>query len=160
MTKTRIQLFLAAIVLFATCISVYAFTEVPDRHENRQSNNSKEALIKGEGSYTDGTTTWDFKVDAAVQPDGKIKGALQWNQGDLHRSIAIDCLKFDGSIVYVSGQDSAARPVTFVLYDSWESKRADLISSPIEGVGCNGDVYNAAYSFNRLTKGKLHVMEP
>ena len=80
--------------------------------------------------------------------------------GEPRRSITIDCLKFDGSIVYVSGKDSAARPVTFVLYDSWESRRSDLISSPIEGIGCGGDVYSAAYSFNRLNTGKLHVMEP
>lgn len=160
MTKSRIQLFLAAIVLMATCISVYAFTEVPDHSKELGASTSKEALIKGEGSYTDGTTTWDFSVDAAVQKDGTIKGAMQWNQDQVSRTITIDCLKFDGSIVYVSGKDSAARPVTFVLYDSWESKRADLISSPIEGIGCNGDVYSAAYSFNRLTKGKLNVMEP
>jgi hypothetical protein len=160
MTKTRIQLVLVAIVLLATCLSVYAFTEIPDRSKEVRSNASKEALIKGEGSYTDGTTTWDFSVDAAVQKNGTIKGAMQWSQNNVSRSITIDCLKFDGSIVYVSGKDSAARPVTFVLYDSWESRRTDLISSPIEGVGCNGDVYSATYSFNRLSKGKLHVMEP
>lgn len=160
MTKTRIQLFLAAIVLLATCASVYAFTEIPERSEQTRSSISKEALIKGEGSYTDGTLTWDFSVDAAVQKDGTIKGAMQWSQNNISRTITIDCLKFDGAIVYVSGKDSAAHPVTFVLYDSWESRRADLISSPIEGMGCNGDVYSAAYSFNRLSKGKLHVMEP
>jgi hypothetical protein len=160
MTKTRIQLFLAAIVLLATCLSVYAFTEIPDHSEAQSKSISKEALIKGEGSYTDGTTTWDFSVDAAVQKNGSVKGAMQWKQNQVSRSITIDCLKFDGSIVYVSGKDSAARPVTFVLYDSWESRRTDLISSPIEGIGCNGDLYSAAYSFNRLTVGKLHVMEP
>ena len=160
MTKTRIQLFLAAVVLLATCLSVYAFTEIPDRSEAQSKSISKEALIKGEGSYTDGTTTWDFSVAAAVQKDGSVKGAMHWKQNQVSRSITIDCLKFDGSIVYVSGKDSAARPVTFVLYDSWESRRTDLISSPIEGIGCNGDVYSAAYSFNRLTEGKLYVMEP
>src|SRR5688572_593937 len=127
MTKTRIQLFLAALVLMATCLSVYAFTEVPDGTESNVSPNSKEGLIKGEGSYSDGTTTWDFSVNAAVQNNGTIKGNLTWNKDNVSRSITIDCLKFDGAIVYVSGKDSAARPVTFVLYDSWESKRADLI---------------------------------
>lgn len=160
MTKTRIQLFLAAVVLLATCLSVYAFTEIPDHDKHKNASTSKEALIKGEGTYTDGTTSWSFAVDAAVQPDGAIKGSMQWAQGEQRRAITIDCLKFDGSIVYLSGKDSAARPVTFVLYDSWESRRADLISSPIEGIGCSGDVYSATYSFNRLNTGKLHVMEP
>ena len=160
MTKTRIQLFFAAVVLLATCLSVYAFTEIPDHDRNNKAAASKEALIKGEGTYTDGTTSWSFAVDAAVQKDGSIKGSMQWEQDHQRRSITIDCLKFDGSIVYLSGKDSAARPVTFVLYDSWESRRSDLISSPIEGIGCAGDVYSAAYSFNRLNSGKLHVMEP
>lgn len=159
MTKTRIQLFLAATVLLATCLSVYAFTEIPHKSKDGKPTYSSEALIQGEGTYTDGTTTWTFAVNA-VQKDGFAKGTLQWDQGNQHRSIAIDCLRFDGSIVYVSGKDSAAHPVTFVLYDSWESRRSDLVSSPIEGIGCGGDVYSASYSFNRLTSGKLHVMEP
>lgn len=160
MTKTRIQLFLAAVVLLATCLSVYAFTEIPERDRHSNAVASQEALIKGEGTYTDGTTSWSFAVDASLQPDGTTKGTMQWGQDDQRRSITIDCLKFDGSIVYLSGKDSAARPVTFVLYDSWESRRSDLISSPIEGIGCSGDVYSATYSFNRLNTGKLHVMEP
>lgn len=160
MTKTRIQLFLAAIVLLATCLSVYAFTEIPDRDNHQRIINSNEALVKGEGTYTDGTNTWSFSVDAAGQKDGSFKGTMQWEQNNQRRSISIDCMKFDGSIVYLSGKDSAAHPVTFVLYDSWESRRSDLISSPIEGVGCGGDVYSAAYTFNRLSSGKLNVMEP
>lgn len=160
MTKTRIQLFLAAMVLLATCLSVYAFTEIPDHAKSKDTPAGKDALIQGQGTYTDGTTSWSFSVDAAQQSNGAIKGTMQWEQGDQRRSITIDCMKFDGSIVYLSGKDSAARPVTFVLYDSWESRRSDLISSPIEGIGCSGDVYSATYSFNRLNTGKLHVMEP
>lgn len=160
MTKTRIQLFLAAIVLLATCLSVYAFTEIPDRSGSDRTTISKEALVQGKGTYSDGTNSWTFNVDAATQKDGSVKGTMQWEQNHQRRSIAIDCMKFDGSIVYLSGKDSAAHPVTFVLYDSWESRRSDLISSPIEGIGCGGDVYSAAYSFNRLTDGKLNVMEP
>jgi hypothetical protein len=160
MTKTRIQLFFAAVVLLATCLSVYAFTEIPDRTDSKNAAGN-EALIKGEGTYTDGTTSWNFAVDAAVQKDGAIKGSMQWEQDNKRRSITIDCVKFDGAIVYLSGKDSAARPVTFVLYDSWESRRSDLISSPIEGMGCGSeDIYSAAYSFNRLNTGKLHVIEP
>jgi hypothetical protein len=159
MTKTRIQLFFAVVLLMATFLSVYAFTEMPDRTSNHIAA-GKEALIKGEGTYTDGATSWSFAVNAAQQQDGSITGSMQWEQDGQRRSINIDCLKFDGSIVYLSGKDSAARPVTFVLYDSWESRRSDLISSPIENIGCGGDVYSAAYSFNRLATGKLHVVEP
>jgi hypothetical protein len=160
MTKTRIQFFLAAIVLFATCVSVYAFTEIPEERESKRNFTGNEALIKGEGSYSDGTTSWTFAVEAAQKKDGTTKGSVQWEQNGQRRSIAVDCLKFDGSIVYISGKDSASHPVTFVMYDSWESQRSDLVSSPIEGIGCGGDVYSASYSFNHLTTGKLHVMEP
>jgi hypothetical protein len=159
MTKTRIQLFFAVVLLLATFLSVYAFTDMPDR-TSKNISASKEALVKGEGTYTDGTTSWSFAVDAAQLQDGSVKGSMQWEQDGKRRSINIDCLQFDGSIVYLSGKDSAAQPVTFVLYDSWESRRSDLISSPIESIGCGGDVYSAAYSFNRLATGKLNVVEP
>ena len=160
MTKTRIQLFFAVVVLLATCLTVYSFTGIPDRTHSKNISAGKEALIKGEGTYTDGTTTWSFAVNAAQQQDGSIQGSMQWEENNQRRSISIDCMKFDGSIVYLSGKDSAARPVSFVLYDSWESRRSDLISSPIENIGCGGDLNSAPFSFNRLATGKLHVIEP
>ena len=160
MSKSKLQLFVVASALTATCLSVYAFTDAPEASQRQRTKIVKPASIQGEGSYSDGTTQRNFSIRASVRQDGTVSGEVKYTQNETERNITVECLQFDDNIIYVSGKDKEAKPVSFVLYDSWERKRADLISSPIEGVGCNGDINAAAFSLNKVSTGKINVLEP